>query len=334
MNELTIIQNASGLYGLQNQWGIIKQSCIYDRIEYCDDRFWTYKDGAMGCVDGECGNTLVSCNWEKVVGIECYYSKVTDGNGKWGVVSDSDELLFPCQWDDIKLGVLERFVVKHNDKWGVVDMDGTPIIPCRWDAIEVAAPYYVVKDSCGKYGLYDEDGAMISDCLWSNLYASNRIDVFFVKDRDGYWGVMDDSGVLVSSCMWRDIKVMGGFFCVIGNTGQMGVMDRKGKLLIPCQYKAFIPCNMGDGFIVVDKENKYGDYTLIKGQPHHPDSSDDDNSWELAIRCKWTELRYGFDGLIARNSEGLYGLIRKDGTSITPCKWKSVGFNNHPYYIV
>lgn len=102
-STLTIVQGDNGKYGVRNQWGVMKQPCVYDRIERDGEGvLWTYKDELMGCVDDYDGDIMVSCRWKEVEEMEEFYFKVKDDSGKWGVVSDADEQELSCEWDDIK----------------------------------------------------------------------------------------------------------------------------------------------------------------------------------------------------------------------------------------
>ena len=105
-STLTIVMGENGKYGVRNQWGVMKQLCVFDRIEpNGEGTLWTYKDDLMGCVEDQDGDTMVSCRWKEVKDMEDFYFKVMDGSGKWGVVSDANEQVLPCKWNDIKTGI-------------------------------------------------------------------------------------------------------------------------------------------------------------------------------------------------------------------------------------
>lgn len=207
--KMTLVKGDNGKYGLSNTWGVMKQPCVFDKIIGKEGGFWTYKDGLMGCVDDQDGDTMVSCRWKKVEDLEDYYFNVMDESGKWGVVSDADEQLLPCMWEDIKTGIghinHDQYVVKDaSGQWGVVEADGYQMIPCLWNEITDDTRYYIVKDNNGKYGIYDEYGQRLSGCRWKAVEKQiNYRQEILVQDDSGRWGVLDNEGMKVSHAYGR-----------------------------------------------------------------------------------------------------------------------------------
>ena len=175
------------------------------------------------------------------------------------------ELAFREFYDWAGQVVGDRAVVERDGKWGDIDRSGETVVPFRYDW----------AGSFGQYG-FDEEVAMVKTGMDRDripLYTpcptalidrdGERITpvygfmtpivggVSFVNDgrkfhgvgrdllaSDGKWGCVDRRGRLVVACEYELAYPLFDRFAFVRKDGKWGVLDRRGRLIVPCRYDA------------------------------------------------------------------------------------------------
>ena len=175
------------------------------------------------------------------------------------------ELAFREFYDWAGQFVGDRAVVERDGTWGYIDRSGETVVPFRYDW----------AGSFGQYG-FDEEVAMVKTGMDRDripLYTpcptalidrdGERITsvygfmtpsvggVSFVNDgrkfhgvgrdllaSDGKWGCVDRRGRLVVACEYELAYPLFDRFAFVRKDGKWGVLDRRGRLIVPCRYDA------------------------------------------------------------------------------------------------
>lgn len=235
-----------------------------DATAFIDDRAWVLVNGKWGLIDKE-GTFVINPTYKEVKhifkiynqwGPEFYYrylikiinsSKVNNNNlrwvlldGKWGLVNKNGKTLIPHIFSDVK-NISEGFTwVKQKEYWGLVDSLGN----------------YIVKP--------DERNPLI--------YATNATFKLFSEFHDGLMkyqsrdvvGFVDyNLNTIIPAQYDKASDFKNGLACVYQD-GYCGVIDLKGRVIIPINYREIVICD-NDLFPVKDDNGDWG-YINLKNE--------------------------------------------------------------------
>lgn len=126
------------------------------------------------------------------------------------------------------------------------------------------------------------------------------------------WGYMDTLGqqaVIPQFSFARDFVNNVG---IVSQDGKWGMVDKKGKMLIPCRYDelGFLEKTGNQVLRIFKKEEKYG---LI------------DTLGQLMVGVQYDEIGNFSDGRLAVKRNRLWGFVDKHGREVVPCRFDEVG---------
>ena len=79
-----------------------------------------------------------------------------------------------------------------------------------------------------------------------------------VKDGNDKWGVIDKEGKVIIPCQWEEISYFSeGLAVVMDENGKYGFIDKGGNVVIPCQWNYADRFAEGLAFVLDDNE-KFG----------------------------------------------------------------------------
>lgn len=247
-----------------------------------DNTFIVSKDGQMSLLDSK-GKVIIPDKYEKI-------SYVSEGmipvvkNDKYGFVDQSTgKLVIPCKYDEIYHGDV-GFVnglcgVKLGDKWGFINNSGDVVIP--FDEFNTGAPF--------------EDGISTRKRGNGMRFQMSLINIYGNVTN---WLNYEISGFHNGYSEIRDI-----------NTGLCGMIDTKGKFIIPCEYDMILTEFANNGLIKI---------TSIRSESYKSGFFDTKKK-ELIIPCIYEccSIDSNFkDGLLAVKKNSKWGYIKMDQTMI------------------
>lgn len=247
----------NGKWGLCNIDNQLLAECVYDKIEEINDAcsvaIKTHPTKSWLSVKGLIGE---NCR-------EIYSVKKQSGNfllvqkfELWGIVDTDDNIVIPCQYEEILEWNKSRYRIKENGKWGVIDVDDKSI---------VLPPKY---DSIGEL----KDGTAVT--LFANVESSVDVDgkavaqeVVVLQDGlkktkiAGKWGIVDKNGYVLVNHQYDEIgSFRSRMIGVINN--KIIKLDKnysypiciKGKYIntnARCHYFSIagVKCMISDGFL-------------------------------------------------------------------------------------
>lgn len=307
------------------------------------DMWPVQQNGLWGFVDGN-GTLIRPCEWEDV-GMVVNGLAPVQKDGKWGVIDRNGKLIVPCEWTMVFVYEDGGFVVNDNGLAGALAADGTVLIPCgQYGSVgPVIGGVRQVRQG-EAWGLCAGNGTLIVDCQWhSTGYFSEGLA--WVDGQGGYrFGYVNGQGELVIPCVfssasdfhsgsaavrtdegWQLIDTAGNFLCaqaydnmeqfptkdliLVEKDGKSGYINRQGEVAIPLIYdraQAF-----GDGLALV----QLGDDIFWI-----------DETGAKALDRPEGYTSFPFDGGVAaiKNSDGLWGLMDRQGNFVTPCQWENI----------
>ena len=131
-------------------------------------------------------------------------------------------------------------------------------------------------------------------------------------DNTNKYGFIDKTGKLVIPCEWKAAWVFSspleGLALVQNDKGLWGFIDKTGKVVIPCTWKSL---EVTDKDIrVKDTNDKWGFL---------------DKNGKLVIPCKWLKVgSFNEDMVSVMDSNRKWGFINNKGQLVIPCNYQSV----------
>lgn len=249
------------------------------------------------------GVVKIPCQWKEGWPFREGIAVVIATNNKFGLINKMGNTITPCKWADIiwhfEEGVLA--VKNENGLWGFIDKSGREIIPCQWKGIgsfcEGLAP---IKDNNGKWGFIDHYGEMIITPQWHDVrHFSN--EMAGVSNENGFWGYINIEGRNEVPCKYYKTGYFSndGLAAVQGRhySGSIqypdsyGYVDKRGKPIIPCQYrladtfedgKALVLVWDDDLWHVIDAQGRVLETKPRGFSPKLPQFKDNYNRYEYA----------------------------------------------------
>jgi WG containing repeat len=221
------------------------------------------KDGKMEFIDKE-GNPKLQTEFD---GIGNYKSGLAWArkDGKWGFIDPEGNVVIPLIYT--KTGNFEkgRAWVWKGDKWGHIDQTGKVTTPIIYERANDFGGQYT-GDSLfsgvmlnGKYGKVGINGNLVIPCEYVGIdHFSMGLAKVKKQVGDTYkFGFVNYSGEEIVACIYDKVEKFGRGYEVslVNKDGLWGLIDIKGKELIPCKYRR-----------MDDQEN--GTYSVWDGKEH------------------------------------------------------------------
>ena len=176
--------------------------------------------------------------------------------------------------------LVDYYALYADNAWGIVDSEGNKVINpmyqemiivvnnskdvflCTYDVNEETGEYktkVVNKDNKEIFTGYDKVEALENYDSDGNVWYEK--DILRIQ-KDGKYGIIDIDGKEVLSPKYDSIETLKGIknSLIIEQDGSKGLVNNNGVTIIPSEYKTIT--NFGEdyqkGYIVVDKNNKYG----------------------------------------------------------------------------
>ena len=314
-----------GLYGEYDMWPV-------------------QRDGLWGFVD-QYGKLILPCEWEEV-------GMVVDGrvpvrkNGLWGIIDRTGKQIVPCEWGGAKVDYYGGLLVLDAGTYGAMNMEGEMLIPCGLYSFigpAIDGVRHIIKDE--KVGMCTTTGEIITPCQWWDTgyfseglawvcgegfsygyineqgetviptgYGFSHLEDFVggstaVRCTNGNWQLMDTRGRFLCEKPWDDMEQFAqGNLIMVKKNGKYGFINRQGETVVPPSYDNAQP--FGDGLALV----KLGEDVFWI-----------DESGEKVLDrpegCTSQPFRNGRAAV--KNSEGLWGLMDRQGNFVTACQWEN-----------
>ncbi len=208
--------------------------------------------------------------------------RVSSG-GRVGILDTAGREIVQVKYEDIEVVSGEKILIKFkiNGKWGLMDLSGREILPPKYD--------YICYDK-GKVilaGLIKEEGEwkiIAFDTL------GNEITYNESEEREEPKGENEE-------------------FSIVERAGKKGVVDKRGKQIIPIAYDE-VKYNQKLKVFFLKKRGKWG-----LG----------DSTGKIIIFPKYKYITPFCENLIAVKDEKGIGLIDKEGNKITPTEYNFIG---------
>lgn len=201
----------------------------------------------------------------------------------------------------------------------------------------------------GKYGLINFSGEVLLPAEYTNIYALNGVQKSIIVEKDNLKGVFNSAlGNLIIACDYNEIKSLNkettddGY--IVGKDGKYGVLNGTGKEILSCNYLE-VKNVYGNNLYVVrdDSGTKVIDNSLNIVKNSGFDEINEINGEYITftlggkkgvlnkigtelITAQYEDLKYACDDYFIAKMNGLYGIIKLDGSDNLDFKYTSISF--------
>lgn len=313
-------------------------------------------DGKMGCIDTR-GKEVIPFVYSGMNQYSKEYINVCI-NEKWGCIDKKGRIIIPCLYDksiafrdegvaEVKKGNEVLVINKHNHI--IRNIVG---FYKNWeDNYNNYLTYFQegLGKVCegGKYGFVNLNGEIVIPYLFEEAGAFNN--GFAIVKKDDSWGYIDMNGQPITEFKYYDAGDFKYDHAVVvirkynekGEYLLKGVINQKGKEVIPCQYSDII---LFPNHIVVKSQNKYGAFNYLGEQiaqcvyDNYLHSISDkylyasynrkngviDYMGCIVLPYEYEEIRHENDGLFIVKKEGKYGVVDINDNTIIPFMYANI----------
>lgn len=286
--------------------------------------------GLFGLINGK-GKLIVECMYDSILPIR-NNNRVVSLNGKYGILNITGNLIVDCIYDDYRVAYKDNyFPFSINGKWGFVSENNEVLIQFKYDAIEYITDSTFVGKINSKQGLFDYNENAILQPIY-DVIGYNVIENFsYVRIGDKY-GYVNSHNKLITKCEWGFTLPENGYLILRKSIpGKLGYNEKElainvetGEIVIPMEYDNID--DYSDGLFCVRKDDKYG-YLNNKNEVVIPLKFADAMSFSegLAMVAIEDGIFYSIGGPLPRRT---YGFIDKTGTFVIHPKFGDPLFND------
>ena len=265
-------------YGVLDNEGKAILANKYRSILYWEQGgFWAKKSTSFQWFD-EKGKAVKEANYDavqlsKAVLPICAVSK----NGQWGVLNNQNELVVPCEYKEVVLLAMGGIAVQKNQKWTLLDMQGNPLLKQSFAAIVALDRYAVLAEKGEKQVILNNSGKELLKLSkkggvylgngWFSVPTQNgTVQIFDIPNqqllphtfdaiqhqpedwagvliqKDKKWGWLGFDGKIAIQPTFVDVNpYLNGTILVEDDYKKLGLLNSKGKQLLPCAYISIVP---------------------------------------------------------------------------------------------
>lgn len=174
----------------------------------------------VGLRDKSTHKIIVGCKYDYIGGYNQTERSTFKRNNLFGYLDNRGVEIIKPQYQKANSFTTDGYAsIMKNDKWGVINKSGEIIISCKYDDIGSIKYGAIVASQNGKWFIINLKGEQIS------------------KEYDEKFSISDDG------------------FSSVKTNGQSGVIDKNGKVVIPCKYTN---CYLTEGLVMVQENEKWG----------------------------------------------------------------------------
>ncbi len=188
---------------------------------------------------------------------------IFEDNGKYGLMKRNCEVVINAQYDRIMKPVIDRTMVIQNGKIGYIDLSGNLIIPVQYETFpnspakgQFNSNLTVIKFK-GKYGVIDKNGRVILAATFNEIGDISSVMAF---SKGKGWGFTDLLGKVTIQPAYSYAESFVAGTAIAELNGMQGVIDSKGTILLPLQYKSVT--RIGKEYFMVYDGTHYGLYNV------------------------------------------------------------------------
>ncbi len=231
------------------------------------------KDGKYGVVSTKTFGNIIGTKYDKIVYLENTGEFIVTNEGKTGTLSLNGDIRIGLRYDEIGLinGKHSIYYAKDKNLYGVLNQNGRILAYVQYDAIGINRSLFptadikndlFLYDNCiplkkdGKWGLADKNGNYILNIEYDEMGYVEKVPV--AQENSNNSIVNTTTANQRSDRSTNNVIVIPEIEgIVIGKNGKYGVVNKTGKIVIPCEFdKIFSITNEGKDDVYLERNGR------------------------------------------------------------------------------
>ena len=269
------------------------------------------------------GNVAIPFIYKSIGSFDGGVVPVEREDGKWGVIDNNGNMVVPFEYEFIR-GFSEGLAIAGKKKnasssrlfgdvvEGMIDIHGNVVIPLIYkDVYQFSDGLAKVEDSNGNFSFFDKKGKKVLALDEKFIWVSSFSEGYAAVEERGtnQYGVIDKTGKLIIPCIYDSYEVYDSFkggVAIVKKGELWGLVNMKGAVIAPFSYEWIDHSWNNRGWTTVRKAGKLGVLDI---------------SGKEIIPCSNQGVRVWGEGLIAVKNNGKWGFFDEKGKQITPYEY-------------
>jgi hypothetical protein len=236
-----------------------------------------------------------SCGLARCRSVDAYY----------GFLDSTGTRVIQPQFDAADDFENNRAIVSIQGQYGLIDLKGEFIIRPQFDFLyDLGGGYYQTKDLTGKVGVIDSTGKTVLDPKYDEVF--HLQNPWLIVEMNTLNGCYDLRGKeIYPPVSALHIYFINGRCTVTDQTGNSGIIDSTGRIIVPVEYDS-----VGffyKGYTTVRQNKKYG---VI------------DSTGKVIITPRYEEVQPMVNGFAVFRENGKFGYLDKNGEVVIDAKFE------------
>lgn len=271
---------------LNDKYGVITEKgeeifpCIYDNLIYSEDRLFRDNYDGQWIVIDKWTLKISYDKYSQVVVLPNNFKKVSDLNGKWGMLDVYNRELVPCIYDELehkkppkswKMSALYNkigyFEAKIGDEFRIINIDnkitfsgkekptGSNLNTVLQKTVCVSNEEFYEYDEYAEYFGYHYFNGCNNRYIDVNDEQSEK---YKRVTENAKWGFFDAEGNVIIPVKYEKVARYSNGLFPVKIYRKWGFVNSKNKTIIPFKYDDISPEGFVDGLVAVEIKNKWG----------------------------------------------------------------------------
>ncbi len=267
--DYCIVGRDNDKMGLIDRTGREILPCIYQEVNYpSDDRIRVNVNGLYGFADTD-GNIVIQPQYRATStfneGLAVVAVDIDSNACFYGYIDTKGSFVIPAKYQYANYFLNGYAVVQDYERFGIIDRRGREVVPIKYEFITPV-------DANGNYVVRDLDGS--EKLAMFSIQGNKQLTPYRYEDFTFYSEGLYVTRVDANTYEFLDIKgkrrfdryeFIQGFhdgFCMVKQNGHYGIINRKGRAILPCQYDHSPYQPEGyifyEGLALIEKDNHIG----------------------------------------------------------------------------
>ena len=249
-----IVLNQDNKYGVVSTSGNILVEPVYDSVKYLGSStlFAVKQDENWKLIDTQDNKIIIDGGYKDIVEAKSENIVIIDNNGKYGVVTKTNDQKIEPQYEDLKYAFSIYYIAKKDGKYGIIDTENKVIINFEYENMT-----YVEEGDFIKADKNDTESVIFD----SNLGQKVTGIVSEINVENGYIKVYTDNeykyyNFKLEEKKSSDLLTKNTLF-LSKKDEKYGYVDKSGNIVVDYIYDDGTEQNT-KGYAAVKKDNEWG----------------------------------------------------------------------------
>lgn len=297
-------------WGLFNEYGILRLNPEFDSL------FMKFPETVVGIKNQKFGLYDLAGK-ETLPVVYDQFGSISEGlfsiqqNSKYGYATRQGKIVVKPEYQEASLFKNKLAVVRKNNFFGVIDYTNKTKMDFKYESIlrNSASGEFAVKENGKPYSLWSSDLSKQHTIVFDTIFISDDIRHTRIRNGEVFSFLDLIEGKKIFNKQYSYAQAFEGNFCRVGN-GKWGIIDTRGKEIIPIVYDSIINNNWGNKPVWITwMTGKCGVYDTLGKQ--------------LLVN-EYDSIHYVDNGILKIKKNQLWAIAKSNGTPITGHEFTSM----------